>query len=111
MTPLTPHAAHPVTSRILPLLFKVCNFFTGPLGHLVLSLPAGVYLWGSVGSGKSLLMDLLHTAVVEGVGLDATRRMHFHAAMLEVRRVLYIRIDHAVRHRMHGRHAVGILGG
>ncbi|CAN7951889.1 unnamed protein product, partial [Ixodes pacificus] len=42
--------------------------------------PAGVYIYGAVGRGKTMLMDMFY----ESATLESKQRVHFHSFMLDV---------------------------
>ncbi len=79
----------PAQRAVLPALEEIRAHFEaaparrGLLGGLFSrppEPPKGLYLWGGVGRGKSMLMDLFF----EAVPIRDKRRVHFHAFMQEI---------------------------
>ncbi len=56
------------------------GLLAGLFGKTALEGPMGLYLWGGVGRGKSMLMDLF----TDATDIKAKRRVHFHAFMQEI---------------------------
>ncbi|KAJ3516281.1 hypothetical protein NLJ89_g1221 [Agrocybe chaxingu] len=51
------------------------------------NVPKGLYLWGDVGTGKTMLMDLFYQTLPPS--LKCKRRVHFHAFMIDVHKRLH----------------------
>uniref|UniRef100_A0A7S3Z7F6 EF-hand domain-containing protein n=1 Tax=Lotharella globosa TaxID=91324 RepID=A0A7S3Z7F6_9EUKA len=49
------------------------------------SAPRGIYLWGGVGCGKTMLMDLFYKTIDK----PRKRRVHFHAFMLDLHKRMH----------------------
>jgi cell division protein ZapE len=86
--------ADPAQHAVLPRLQSLRDWLEaqGPRRHGLMArlrkgpaAPHGLYLWGGVGRGKSMLMDLFHAAT----DTPAKRRVHFHAFMQEVHRGMH----------------------
>jgi cell division protein ZapE len=81
-------APDPAQLALLPELERIREALEAPSARRGLrglfgrapEAPRGLYLWGGVGRGKSMLMDLFHASVA----IEAKRRVHFHAFMQEV---------------------------
>ena len=77
--------ADPAQQRAVAALDRLAAGADGQRGLLARLLgkeangPAGVYLWGGVGRGKSMLMDL----AFERLAIEPKRRVHFHEFMIE----------------------------
>lgn len=93
------HSSSPsVMSRFLGGLFGGSSTDTAKHGSTektgtdVTGAPRGLYVWGTVGSGKTMLMDLFF----DHVAGSKKRRVHFNEFMLDVhRRIHKLRNHHA----------------
>ncbi len=79
----------PVQEAVMPELERIAAALAVPVKRgLFRRAPEpipGLYLWGGVGRGKSMLMDLF----VESLPQIASRRVHFHAFMQEIHAAMH----------------------
>lgn len=91
---ITPDAAQADVMRVLDTLCAELtaqprpktSFFSCFLSRRALPAPKGVYIYGGVGRGKSMLMDLFF----ECAPVAKKRRVHFHAFMQELHHELHL---------------------
>lgn len=78
----------PVQRAVLPAYERIRTALEAPqkrgLFRKAPPPPKGLYLWGGVGRGKSMLMDLF----VDSLSVPV-RRVHFHAFMQEIQNALH----------------------
>lgn len=79
---------------LLPALERIGSAMATPIKRNLFRKapkpPKGLYIWGGVGTGKSMLMDLF----VSSLGDIPVKRVHFHAFMQEMHEAM-----HAARQR------------
>lgn len=65
------------------------------IGQIPDNLPRGLYLFGDVGSGKTMLMNLFHDTLPPSV--KSKTRIHFHNFMQDVHKRLHkMKMEHGI---------------
>ncbi|KAL1735870.1 AFG1-like ATPase-domain-containing protein [Schizophyllum commune] len=88
-----PPIAHHSPSGFLTRLFSPAP--TGPVAPPA-DAPKGLYLFGDVGTGKTMLMDLFYSTLPPSI--TRKRRVHFHAFMIDVHKRIHAAKQHLGRH-------------
>ncbi|KDQ64431.1 hypothetical protein JAAARDRAFT_28064 [Jaapia argillacea MUCL 33604] len=70
------------TTSILSRLFTSTPTIAPPPPLDMTNVPKGLYLYGDVGTGKTMLMDLFYSTLPPNI--TRKRRVHFHAFMIDV---------------------------
>ncbi|KAK3307377.1 AFG1-like ATPase-domain-containing protein [Chaetomium strumarium] len=85
-----PPVVHPTLDSVTPqksLFSWFGNSKKMPIGQIPSNLPRGLYLYGDVGCGKTMLMDLFYDTLPQTV--RSKTRIHFHNFMQDVHRRLH----------------------
>ncbi|KAL2262266.1 hypothetical protein VTK26DRAFT_1948 [Humicola hyalothermophila] len=85
-----PPVVHPTVDSVKPtksLFSWFGNSSKTPIGAIPSNLPRGLYLYGDVGSGKTMLMDLFYDTLPANVRTKT--RIHFHNFMQDVHKRLH----------------------
>lgn len=83
----------PAKKSVFGSLFGSGNTTTHTIGDIPGHLPRGLYLYGDVGSGKTMLMDLFYDTLPPSV--KTKTRIHFHNFMQDIHKRLHrIKMDH-----------------
>ncbi|ODA76253.1 hypothetical protein RJ55_08098 [Drechmeria coniospora] len=89
----SPEALKPARRSVFSSLFGRADAATPPPGEISPNLPRGLYLYGDVGSGKTMLMDLFYDTLPGSVRTKT--RIHFHNFMQDVHRRLHkLKMEH-----------------
>jgi protein AFG1 len=88
-----PPVVHPTIESLQPTKKSIFDsLFAAKQGtkdtvNIPESTPKGMYMFGDVGSGKTMMMDLFYDTL--GSNIDRKTRIHFHNFMQEVHKELH----------------------
>lgn len=85
----------PAKKSVFSSLFGSGKTYQSAIGEIPKDLPRGLYLYGDVGSGKTMLMDLFYDTLPSSV--KSKTRIHFHNFMQDVHRRLHkMKMEHGI---------------
>ncbi|KAH7328086.1 AFG1-like ATPase-domain-containing protein [Stachybotrys elegans] len=83
----------PAKKSLFSSFFGASSGTKGAIGSIPDTLPRGLYLYGDVGSGKTMLMNLFHDTLPTSV--KSKTRIHFHNFMQDVHKRLHkVKMEH-----------------